>query len=443
MTPEQIDAAFSHKQIRSFAACTARINIFEGSVRSGKSYIANWRFLHDLKLTDKRTKAVICAKSQTTCLENIIAPLNNILGGVIKYNHQSQQFRLFERDVRVVGANDERSEGKIRGDTFSLALVDEVSILPQSFFKMLMSRLSVKGAKLIGTTNPDSPYHWLKADYIDRASELNLKTFKFTLNDNPSLDEAYKRDISAEYRGLWYKRFILGEWCLAEGSIYDFFDEALHVREKAPTYAKAYYLGIDYGTTNPFGAVLIGFNENAHPALWVEKEYYWNSKEMGYQKTDSDYALDIRREFGDYPVRMIYLDPSAASFEVELKRHGMQVKQAENDVIDGIRHVAMLICNGDLVICKPCVHLIKEFESYVWDEKAARRGEDAPIKRNDHLLDSLRYVLYTHFGKRFTLKPKGPLLSPAQKAYAANPMAYAGFAPNDGFQAFTGQSSFN
>ena len=412
----------SPKQIQAYRNSQTRITILEGAVRSGKSFVADILTLEDIR-SGPPGPYVICGKNETTIVRNIIEPLQELTNGVIRYNRGLGEFTLFGRKVYCVGANDERAEGKIRGATFAGALVDEVSIIPQGFFKMLLSRLSIDGAKLRGTTNPDSPYHWLKTDFIDRKDELDLTVHSFTLDDNPSLTDTYKNNLKKEFKGLWYKRFIEGKWVLAEGSIYDFFDTKLHVVNKPPHYAKEYYLGIDYGTANAFSAVLLGFNDDYHPALVVEKEYYWDSKKMGGQKTDSEYALDIKREFGGYPIRLIYLDPSAASFEVELKRAKLPCKQANNDVLDGIRTVGKYLAQGDLVICRSCVNLIKEIEGYVWDEKAVLRGEEKPVKQHDHAVDSLRYVIHTHFGKRTTLKP-------VERKKNINPMQYPGWGPH-------------
>lgn len=426
----------SDKQIIAMKECNARITILEGAVRSGKSFIANLIYLEDLK-NGPPGEYLISGKNERTINRNILVPLNYLTGGIIRYNRTLGEFTLFDKKVYVVGANDERAEGKIRGVTLSGALLDEVSLLPESFFKMTTSRLSVEGAKLRCTTNPDGPYHWLKTDYIDRAHELNLKTFSFKLDDNPFLPPSYVSDLKKEYRGLWYKRFIEGLWVLSEGAIYDFFDSDLHTFKAPRTYAKEYYLGIDYGTTNAFAAVLLGFNDDAHPAIWIEKEYYWDSKERGYQKTDSEYAQDIEKEFGGYPIRLIYLDPSAASFEVELKRKKKPVVQANNDVIDGIRFVSSMIAQGDLMIVDKCRNLIKEIESYVWDPKCHKLGEDKPLKQRDHAVDAMRYVLYTHFGKwsslRTTTREQSYQIS-QQNKWKQNPMAYPGYTDSFGWQ---------
>src|SRR5271157_1805139 len=215
---------FSPKQKLSIQESNSRFNIWEGSVRSGKSYSMDWRFLKELK-DGPQGAYLICGKSEHTIIKNIIDPLQDITGGIIRYKRGVGEFNLFGKKVYAVGANDERAEGKIRGNTYAGALVDEVTILPENFFKQLMIRLSVQGSKVFCSTNPDSPMHWFKTGYIDRALELDMKIFKFTLEDNPSLTDEYKANIRKEYQGLWYKRFILGEWVLAEGSIYDFFED--------------------------------------------------------------------------------------------------------------------------------------------------------------------------------------------------------------------------
>jgi PBSX family phage terminase large subunit len=263
---------FSPKQVNFYNNSKARLNIAVGAVRSGKSFITILRFLEELR-TGPPGRYLVTGKSERTVLMNIIEPMNDLLGGIIRYNRGMGTFDLFGKKVYVVGANDERSEGKIRGMTCSGCLVDEITILPQSYFRMLLSRLSVANSKLIGSTNPDSPMHWLKQDFIDKfaGDEEQLFHSHFDLDDNPSLTAAFKNSLRREYSGLWYKRFIEGAWVQAEGSIYDFFDTERHTVSTPHTYAKQYFLGIDYGTTNPFAAVLVGYNDDHKPSLWVEK----------------------------------------------------------------------------------------------------------------------------------------------------------------------------
>lgn len=285
----------------------------------------------------------------------------------------------------VVGANDDRAEAKIRGSEFAGALIDEGTLMPENFFKMLLSRLSIEGAQLFVTTNPDSPYHWLKKDFIDRQKELDMKVFSYTIRDNPSLGEKYINDLSKEYQGLWHQRYIEGKWVLADGAVYDFFNDDIHIINSPPGLATFYIVGIDYGTTNPCVFSLIGYNRNLYPNMWLEKEYYYDSAKHLRQKSDYEYTLDLIKFIDGYHVKNILVDPSAASFKRELKRNDIRnVKDAMNDVLPGIRFQSQLLSNGTYKICSNCVESIKEYQNYLWDSKASERGEDKPIKKFDH-----------------------------------------------------------
>lgn len=402
---EKITIELSIKQINSIKEANSRLNIWCGAVRSGKSFSSLWALV-DMCHTAPEGNLVIIGRTNDTIKRNIIDEILNFPGVRSYYYPGKRELHMEGRVIYCIGANDERSESKIRGPTFSGAYVDEVTLIPESFFKMLLSRLSRKGSKLLGTTNPDSPFHWFKKDFIDRP-ELNIKIFNFKMEDNPSLTDEYINDLKKEYRGLWYKRFIEGEWCLAEGSVYDFFDEYIHCIDEPYTYAKYYVVGVDYGTTNPCAFVLIGFNDDsAEGKIWVEKEYYFDSKKEGFQKTDLEYANDFADFIHEYPVKCVYIDPSAASFKLELRRRvpNICVKEAKNDVTNGIRIVAMRLASGDLKIKRNCRNLIQEFQSYVWDSKKSQRGEDEPVKSFDHGLDALRYAIRTHWGEKVKLE---------------------------------------
>lgn len=343
---------------------------------------------------------IVCGRTSDTIKRNIITPLQTLVGKGISFSVGKRELKIFNREIDVVGASDERAEGKIRGSEFAGALVDEISLLPENFVKMLLSRLSIPNAKLFATTNPDSPYHWLKRDIMDRRNDLNCKVFSFKLDDNPSLDEEYKRQLKKEYQGLWYQRFIEGKWVVAEGSIYDFFEEETHIIDN-PGIGSEYIVGVDYGTTNPCVFVLIGYNSSNYPNMWLEKEYYYDSQKEMRQKSDSEYAEDFMDFLEGIHPTAIYIDPSAASFKQELRRNGVSnIFDATNDVVPGIRYQAQLLMNGTYKICRSCPETIKEYSNYLWDKKASERGMDKPIKNNDHTKDAERYALYTHFFKR-------------------------------------------
>lgn len=387
----------SKKQLLSYQESKARINIWQGAVRSGKSFSSLIRFLKYIVYGPKGDLMIV-ARTQDTLKRNIIGPLADLVGLDLRHHSGKRELSLYDRTIHLVGASDERAEQKIRGVTLAGAYVDEVTLIPESFFNMLLSRLSIPGAQVFGTTNPDSPYHWLKTQFLDRTDELDLKTWHFSLEDNPSLTDLFKENIKKEYKGLWYKRLIDGLWVQAEGAVFDFFDANAHTLINLPNNAKYYMVGIDYGTTNPTAFTLIGYNPDNYPNLWLEDEYFWDSRVKQRQKTDSEYAEDFLRFIKGKYIRGIVIDPSAASFKAELIKQGCtNLMDANNDVLDGIRFHSKLLSNGTFKISRTCANTIKEYCSYAWDEKSIRKGLDQPLKINDHCLDSIRYILYTHF----------------------------------------------
>jgi PBSX family phage terminase large subunit len=386
---------FSQKQIDSINESDARINIWEGAVRSGKTYASLWRFLKELS-NGPPGEYCILTKTYDTFKRNILPQLTRNIGSDVRWYAGKREINIWGKTVHVVGCDDERSESKIRGSSMSGAYCDETTILPESVFKMLISRCVMGGARIFATTNPDSPYHWLKRDYL--SGNPDVKSWQFVLEDNPQLTDQERDYLKRQYKGLWYQRFIDGLWVQAEGAIYDFFDPSIHVIDFAPPISEYKLVGVDYGTTNPTAFCLLGVNRNAYPNFWVEDIYYYDSKVKQRQKTDTEYAADLAKFIEGHAVKAIYIDPSAASFKLECSRHNIpNLYDAENEVVDGIRQVAKYLNNGTLKICRKCEPLIKEFQSYVWDPKSQQTGIDKPLKLSDHCLDSLRYIIYSHF----------------------------------------------
>ncbi len=252
-----------------------------------------------------------------------------------------------------------------------------------------------------------------------------INTFYFGLLDNPKLNQEERGFLERQHTGVFRRRFIKGEWCLAEGAIFDFFDERIHTITRPPAAAQFYLVGCDIGFTNPTAFTLLGVNDQVSPKLWVEAEYYYDSKKSGKQKTDAEFALDLAEFVYGRNVKFIYVDPAAASFKVELRRGGIQqipIRDAKNDVKEGIKVLSSYLSMGDLKIVRNCRNLTGEVQSYCWDPKAAQKGEDIPIKRGDHCLDSLRYSLFSYFGERRSISSISP--DPIQSrtlGYAGNP----------------------
>jgi len=371
----------SPKQNQSYAEATHRFNIWVGAVRSGKTFASIRRFLDRLK-NGVPGDAMILGVSLGTIHRNIITHMYRTLGFPCP-SPKCTKINLFGRDIYFVGAPDVSAVTTIQGSTLAYAYVDEAVCIPEPVWKMLESRLSVPGAQLFGTCNPEGPSHWLKKDYIDRCQDHDLVYWNFCLDDNPILDEAYKKALKSSYTGLWYNRYIKGEWALASGAIYDTYD--LYNEFVNPYPSPNYYIvGIDYGTTNATAAVLCAISPNIWPQIRVEEEYYYDSVKIGRAKTDAELVQDIQKFIGVKNISAIYIDPAAASFKLALRQADLPVIDANNDVLLGIKMVGKFIAGKNLVIHKSCQVLRDQVQSYAWDPKAADRGEDKPIKKNDH-----------------------------------------------------------
>lgn len=386
----------SGKQLEAFTESTARLNFWQGAVRSGKTYSSLVRLLEAIR-NGVPGDVMIVGVSREAIQRNVISELCKMIGAP-EPSSKTNEIKMLGRKIHLIGASDERAVAKIQGSTLSYAYCDELTRLPEPFFRMLLSRLSVKGAQLFASMNPEGPKHWCKKDFLDRESELDLRTWKFTLDDNPSLDPKYVEDLKKEYQGgAWHKRYILGEWAVAHGLVYDGFDEEINTYiEDYPT-PNFYVAACDYGTINPTCCLIAGISPKRWPQIHIEKEYYYNSAKSGRQKTDSELAEDIKEFIGYKNIEAIYLDPAAASFKEELRRIDLPVCDALNDVIPGIRTTHKFITHKNLVIHKSCKNLLEEIQTYSWDPKAADRGEDKPLKVNDHCVDSLKYLCYSTF----------------------------------------------
>jgi PBSX family phage terminase large subunit len=399
------------KQRESVALATARLNVWDGSVRSSKTISSLMKWLKFVRSAPAGPLLMV-GKTERTLKRNIIDPLIEMLGEKrCKFVAGAGELHLLGRTIYVAGAYNEGSEDKIRGLSLVGAYVDEATTIPESFWVMLLTRLSIPGAQLFATTNPDGPQHWLKVGYLDRAAlhldihghthrntgddVLNLHRFSFQLADNPNLTQQYIDDVSSEFTGLWYRRLILGEWVLADGVIYESWDPVRHVVSVLPPIADWLCLAMDYGTTNPFHALAIGLGTDGR--LYVGHEWRWDSKKMRGSLTDAEYSERLRAWVAGLGITPKYtiIDPSAKSFRTELHRGGWTSTMADNEVVDGIRDVASLFATGRLLVSRNCPELIKEIPSYAWDPDASEKGEDKPLKINDHGVDALRYGIRT------------------------------------------------
>lgn len=384
----------SKKQMDFLLDSTAEINIADGAVRSGKTHVFNLRWLEYI-MTAPPGDLLMVGKTIRTLEQNVLKPRNGIfdmLGpGNYQYNSSTGELFIAGRKIYCKGANDESAENKIRGMTLAGALCDEVTLFPKSFVDQLKARCSVAGAKQFWNCNPDSPFHYIKTEYLDNPEmQYIVKHWRFLMDDNPYLvrhNPQYIANASKTWKGVFYLRNVLGEWALADGLVYSHFDRNVHVVKTLPEKFDKIYAAIDYGTTHPTAFILLG---KLGDKLYVIKEYYHNGK------LNSQLADDYVKFIDGYTINGLTVDSAAASFILELKSRGIHVKDCIKDVNDGISKVSSLLGELNLYVHESCTNLIKEFCTYSWDtKKSAASGKDIVIKLNDDALDALRYCIMT------------------------------------------------
>lgn len=403
MSPMAINwRPFSPKALDFIEHSTARLNITYGSVRASKTVNCTVRWL-DYLVTGPEGDLAMFGKTIATLQRNVLNDLFDIVGprNYKWLNRQQGELKVFGRRIYCFGANNEDAESKIRGATFAGALCDEVNLYPQSVFNQLMARMSVKGAMCFCNCNPDSPYHWFNTDYITNDEITDKKIWKFTMDDNFSLDPDYVRSLKQMYKGVWYDRMIKGDWVAAEGRVYDMYDPKRHKIDAASAIARhnvhptaiRWFVGCDYGTSTVMSWGL--YAKLPDGTVYKVREFYWNAAKEQFQKTDSQFADDFVTWLGGTVPAVVYVDPSAASWKLELMQHGYVVLNANNDVINGIRYVSTQLSLGKFFIDESCANTDLEYVSYAWDPKAQLKGEDKPLKVHDHACDTDRYALYT------------------------------------------------
>lgn len=374
--------------------------IADGAIRSGKTLSMSLSFVMWAMETFTHQNFGMCGKTIGSFRRNVLFWLKLMLrsrGYKVKDHRADNLVIVSKGEVTnyfyIFGGKDERSQDLIQGITLAGVFFDEVALMPESFVNQATGRCSVDGSKFWFNCNPDGPYHWFNINWISKIIEKNLLYLHFTMDDNLSLSEKIKERYKAMYSGVFYKRYILGLWVVAEGIIFDMFNTVKHVIDVLKDLILTnVYISVDYGTQN--ATVFLLWIKNTSGKWICTKEYYYSGRDTGKQKTDLEFANDLIDFMGEYNATVI-IDPSAASFIAQLKKKGVKVKKANNDVLDGIRLVGTLLNQGLILFHSSCTNTIQEFNSYIWDKKAAERGEDKPIKQWDHCMDAVRYFCYT------------------------------------------------
>lgn len=394
----------AHRFIKRHPSQDKKYTLLEGSVRSSKTFAVDAKLITQLCAYEVEGKRVICGATKQTVYKNILLDVFAIVGKEnYSYNSATGELWLFGTQWFVMGAKDEASYKNILGMTIGIAICDEWTTFPRSFTMQLFLRMSPDGARLYATTNPDNPFHYLYQEVItNKELEQDLEVIHFTLDDNPNISAEQRRTIERSQTGVYFQRYILGLWVAAEGSIYGssyvdtlegnlFNDETMPIGLKGAGGFVERWIANDYGTDHPH--VYLEFYDDGK-TIWVTREKTWDSRAEMRQKTDGQYTDDLEEFLGSAQNAIVLVPPEAASFKAELTQRGIWYSDADNSVLDGIRTVSSMLCQRKLKIHENCIGLRRELMTYIWDEKARRRGEEKPIKTNDDRVDCLRYGIY-------------------------------------------------
>ena len=375
--------------------------VCDGAVRSGKTLAMGLSFFLWAMVCFDGMRFGVCGKTISSLRRNVLSeilPRLEALGATWKEKRTENlvvvTFQGHRNQFYIFGGRDESSASLIQGITFAGVLMDEVALMPRSFVDQACARCSVAGSRLWFNCNPAGPSHWFYKTWILEAENRNCLRLHFTMEDNPSLTEAIRERYRRLYTGVFYRRFILGQWAQAEGRVYDFFESEMVKAAPAQGYQK-WYISCDYGTVNPTSMGLWGLQKG----VWYRvKEFYFNSREQMRQMTDEEYAEAMSKLAGDRQVTAVIVDPSAASFIEVLRRRGWRVQKAENDVLSGIRLTSDCLKDGRIVICEGCRDCLREMDEYVWD--LSSEAKDRVKKENDHAMDDMRYFVATVLKKQ-------------------------------------------
>ena len=374
-----------------------RMMIADGSIRSGKTIAMICGFMQWSMDCYKGQTFILAGKTIGALKRNVIKPLKDILSTWgLRYHYVSSgdeaRLEVGGNTYYLYDAHDESSQDRLQGLTAAGALADEVALFPKSFVEQMIARCSVAGSRIWLNCNPANPSHFVKTEIIDQAEAKHIYHLHFTMEDNLALPVATVEMYRRMFTGVFYRRFVLGEWVLAEGLIYPMFDKALHVFKEQPKNGR-YFISVDYGTLNPFSAGLWCMAANG--VSYRIAEYYHDGRATNCQLTDEEYYQALEKLAGKLPVEAVIVDPSAASFITLIrKRRRFVVRKARNEVLDGLRLTARLLDAGLLMFAPSCEDTIREFGAYVWDENN-KSGEDRPLKENDHAMDDIRYYVMT------------------------------------------------
>lgn len=370
--------------------------VCDGAVRSGKTLAMGLGFFLWAQSCFRGRRFALCGKTIGALRRNVLAellPRLKALGAEFTERRSENKLTLTfggsTNDFYLFGGRDEAAAGMIQGMTLAGVLMDEVALMPRSFVEQACARCSVTGSRLWFNCNPAGPNHWFYREWILEGAQRGALHLHFTMEDNPSLSPEIRQRYERLYTGVFYRRFVLGQWAQAEGRVYDFFEPEMAVRVPEGRF-ESWYISCDYGTVNPMSMGLWGLQKG----VWYRvAEFYFDSRARKRQMTDGEYERELRLLAAGRDIREVIVDPSAASFIQLLRQKGWRVRKADNDVLSGIRATADALKAGRIKICTPCRDCLREMEEYVWDLRSGQK--DQVKKEHDHAMDDMRYFVST------------------------------------------------
>lgn len=383
-----------------------RMVLADGAIRSGKTVAMILSFLMWSLTVFSGRDFILAGVTSGALRRNVLMPMFSMLEALrIPYEWKRGEGRVSIGQNRyyLFGADKDNAQDKLQGMTAAGAYADEAALFPRSFIDQMIGRCSVQGSRIFMNCNPNGAYHYIKTDFIDRAEEIGLYRLHFTMDDNLTLSPEIRESYARSFAGVFYRRFILGEWVSAEGAVYPMWDDSANTFSLEEADPEAFlpenmrrFCAVDYGTANP--CVFLDVRDDGR-TFWIMNEYYWDSAARRKQKTDAEYADDLAAFLGGDRNTQVIVDPSAASLKAELRGRGYRILDARNNVREGIATTAVLIGSRRIRAERNrCPCLLREIHGYLWDEKARARGEERPVKDHDHAMDALRYLCHTRAG---------------------------------------------
>lgn len=390
-----------------------RIALWSGSVSAGKTFASLIAFLLAIKDAPTNGLIVIVGNSIDTIYTNVFEQLQNVelfgtdVTSQIKYTPGATKAHILGREIILVGASNAASVKRIQGKTIGLAYVDEAALLVEAFWDMLVTRLRVDGARLLGTMNPASLNHWIRKKWIMKAAEQDVVHFHFTMKDNPALPAWYVKQMERSFAGVFFDRMIKGEWTNTAGAVYPMWNPEKHIIrfDDMPRIARVLADGIDFGVSNASAALRIGISAEEKPRLILMDEWRYDPRDhYGATLAPSDQAVMYRKwrrqlhspHERNFDPEYTVVDPAASAFSSELRKFDeIDSINAHNAVMGRIGMVSRLLANNRMVVTDRCAGWNAEVTEYRWDPKATDKGEDSVVKEDDHSLDAGGYGIYT------------------------------------------------